>query len=142
MYELKSFGSIKGTVSNQCKMIEVVSQHATERQYERGIKKAYLELCIGKGTRFNVKSSEGGKKWCFKYVFHGLHVVCGVEKPGAQPLVITAYWVAGNAKDVKKSIDVYDSILSQRSKKKKARQYEAKCRKVALKEQLYDDWWE
>lgn len=123
-------------------MIEVISQHATERQYERGIKKAYIDLCIGKGTRSNVDSREGACRQCFKSVFHGLHVVCGFEKPGSTPLVITAYWNANSSKDVKSMVRMYDELLNERSRTKRTKRHEAKCKRVALKEDLYDEFWE
>jgi hypothetical protein len=87
-----------------------------------------------------VKRGDGSKNWCYKYVFHGLNVVCGVEKSGATPLVITAYWVAKTMKDVKKRVNVYDAILLERSSKKKTNRYEAKCRKATLEEDLYDEF--
>ena len=121
------------------KMLEVMSHHATERQHERGIKKAYIDLCIGKGSRSNVERREGSMKWCFKYAFHGLHVVCGVEKAGSTPLVITAYWVSYNLKEVNRSMRLYDEMLMERSSKKKARRQGQKKRKIDVKGELYDD---
>ena len=123
------------------KMIEVMSQHATTRQYERGIKKAYIDLCVGKGERLNVENREGACRKCFKSVFHGLHVVCGVEKPGSAPLVITAYWNAKSCKDVKSMVRVYDELLNERSHTKRAKRHEAKCKRAALKEDVYDEFW-
>ena len=119
--------------------MEVMSHHATERQHERGIKKAYIDLCIGKGSRSNVERRDGSMKWCFKYSFHGLHVVCGVEKAGSTPLVITAYWVSHNSKEVNRSMRLYDEMLSERSLKKKAKRQGEKKRKMNLVEDFYDD---
>lgn len=45
-------------------------------------------------------------------------------------------------KDVKKMVGLYDKMLSERSSTKRDKRYEAKYKKAASKEDLYDKFWE
>ena len=58
--------------------------HATLRRGERGIKAAYVDLCVRRGSRTQLDDNN------LRYWYRGLIVVTSGEK-----VVLTAYWADG-----------------------------------------------
>jgi hypothetical protein len=103
------------TARTRAENVELVSRplhtpHATLRRCERGIKTAYVDLCINCGSRSNSDDNS------LRYFYSGLNVVTTGEK-----VVVTAYWADGYHLDADKCIERFDNEIKCR-KLRKAKQ--------------------
>jgi len=74
------------TARTRAEDVEVASrpsltQHATLRRSERGIKATYVDLCVSRGSRTHLDDNK------LRHWYRGLNVVTTGEK-----VVVTAYW--------------------------------------------------
>lgn len=98
-----------------------LSNHATQRQVQRGIKRNHIKLCVNKGTRTNIPNGDPTNPWRHKFMYHGLHVIC-CPQTGT---VITAFWCPSDPCDIQRCIATYDDLLQKtfnRGDKRKTRQ--------------------
>ena len=84
-----------------------ITNHAADRQAQRGIKHNYIQLCVRKGTRTNIPNGDPINRWQHKYMYHGLYVICDARNG----TVITAYWCAKEDEDIEHCIAAYDELL-------------------------------
>ena len=95
-----------------------ISDHASERQTQRGIKRNYIKLCINKGTRTNIPpSTKHDNLPAHKYVYYGLCVICCTQIG----TVITAYWCTSDDKELNKYIATYNDLLKNKFNRSETR---------------------
>lgn len=86
--------------------------HSVERRAERGIKQAYIELCLRHGTRRNIESTPSpfhSGPFINKTHYKGLIVL---SVPNTHPpTVITAYWTVEVKQDIDRCIAAFDQRL-------------------------------
>ena len=97
--------------------------HSEERRAEREIKKEYIELCLRKGTRWNIEATPSpfhSGSFIHKHHYMGLIVL---SVPNTHPpTVITAYWTVEVKDDIDRCIARFDRetlVFSGKSQKPK-----------------------
>ena len=92
--------------------------HSEERRAEREIKKAYIELCLRKGTRWNIEATPSpfhSGSFIHKHHYMGLIVL---SVPNTHPpTVITAYWTVEVKEDIGRCIARFDQRLCVNKKR-------------------------
>ena len=106
-----------------------ITNHASDRQSQRGIKRNHINLCISKGTRTNVPAGDLTNRWRHKYMYHGLHVICETM----DGTVVTAYWTATTPEDIEQSIARYERLVEKRRVRAADKSMEAKTHKEKQK---------
>ena len=92
--------------------------HSEERRAEREIKQAYIELCLRKGTRWNIEATPSpfhSGSFIHKHHYMGLIVL---SVPNTHPpTVITAYWTFEVKDDIDRCIARFDQRLCVNKKR-------------------------
>ena len=97
--------------------------HSKERRAEREIKQAYIELCLSKGSRFNIPLAPTpinifmhGGPFIHKHHHMGLIVL---SVPNTHPpTVITSYWQAQVKEDIDRCIERFEHGLFMNKKRR------------------------
>ena len=96
--------------------------HSKERRAEREIKQAYIELCLSKGSRFNIPIAPTpinifmhGGPFIHKHHYMGLIVL---SVPNTHPpTVITAYWTVEVKEFIHRCIAGFEQRLCMNKKR-------------------------
>ena len=92
--------------------------HSEERRAEREIKQTYIELCLRKGTRWNIEATPSpfhSGSFIHKHHYMGLIVL---SVPNTHPpTVITAYWTVEVKEDIDRCIAGFDQRLCVNKKR-------------------------
>lgn len=114
-----------------------LSNHATQRQVQRAIKRNHIKLCVNKGTRINIPHGDPTNPWRhrFKYHYHGLHVIC-CPQTGT---VITAFWRPSDPCDIQRCIATYNGLLQKAFKRGDNRKTSQRRRKTSKKNAVLFD---
>ena len=95
--------------------------HALDRRSQREIRGDFIELCKACGTRTNepnVSPDKPCNSWCYKYKYHGLHVIA-VPASGK---TVTAYWASSDVEIMQRCRDWFARTVAARKAEVQRRQ--------------------
>ena len=104
-----SYFTVRGTSA----MAHATTMHALDRRSQREIRGDFIELCKACGTRTNEPNGSPDKpcnSWCYKYKYHGLHVIA---EP-ASGKTVTAYWASSDVEIMQRCRDWFARTVAAR----------------------------